>query len=465
MRRPLETVSRTIGVGALALALALSLRAPAFVAPIAPRALSAGALADSSGIGAARELSRLLMDQGQRDGVEGDNRTGRGDGSVHLTAHMTVQHVPPEQVRATLAAATLAGVSLGWTDSSGARGLVLAANAVADPQGGTIARARADVQAPLVMRDAASTLDSVATAPRGLVVSGARLSGRIEASVGRSRAEVAVPEPALMRRVLLFARPGWEAKFVTAALEERGWNVDGRLLIARNAFVTTGVPLVADTSRYAAAIVLDSGVVTADALSRFVRQGGGLVLAGDALLGTALRALQPAALDGQRPLVLGALLTDAPRRGLDAWELRPQPNSVVLARESHGTHSDPTVVVRRVGNGRVLASAYRESWRWRMEGPADGIDAHRAWWSALVSAVAFVPMPATRDVKRSAWPGDAAPYADLVARLGAPIALPTVRARSEISADAWWRATWLWFAVAAVALLVEWRARRVRGAP
>ncbi len=488
MHRPIETIGRLVGVGVLVLALMLSLRSPTADVSRAPRALSNDAVADSTGRGAALELSRVLLDRGQRDGARGADATD----SIGQSVHLTLQRIPSAALRATLAAASLAGLPLDWTDSTAARGLAVSATAAADPQGGTIARARAQNTQPLVLRDAASTLDSVADASRGLAVSGARLSARIEARQGRSRAAVDVPAQALLRRLLLFARPGWEAKFVTAALEERGWKVDGRLLIGRNAFVTTGMPSGADTTRYAAVIVLDSGVVPAEPLSRFVRQGGGVVLGGDALRDAALRTLHPASPDGERPMVPGALLTDAPRRGLDAWELRPQRNAVVLVQESHGTHADPTVVVRRIASGRVLASAYRETWRWRMEGPVDGLEAHGAWWSALVSAVAFVPQRDTRVLRndrpdsargipsvarfdsaiaagaraaqRSPYPGDAAPYADLVARLGAPVALPTVRPTPATSPTVWWRASWLWFVVAAVALVTEWTSRRVRGA-
>ncbi len=466
MRRPLEVICRAVGIGALLLALALLWRTSATAATPAV-SLTTAALHDSSATLLASELSALIQ------------RSARD--STWTAMQFTLDRVPSSAARDVLAAARMAGMPIAWADSTRARGLVVSASADVDPQAGVWVRASGQSGQALVLRDAASVLDSVADASRGLTIRGAQLSTAVTAEQGASRARVRVPAVATLRRILLFARPGWEAKFVTAALEERGWQVDGTLSIGRRASVTIGAPLALDTARYAAAVVLDSGVATSAQLTRFVAQGGGVVLAGDALLGAGASTLRPASVTGSRPAVAGALLTNAPRNGLDALELRAAPTAVVLQTELHGATAEPAVVAWRVGAGRVLASGYRETWRWRMEGSTDGMDAHRAWWSGLVRAVAFAPTPvasaqsanvlsqptgsAEHAPRTALWPGDAAPYADLVARLGEPVILRSRAEGAPVSPTRPGALQWLLYAVAASALLAEWCLRRVRGAP
>jgi len=77
-----------------------------------------------------------------------------------------------------------------------------------------------------------------------------------------------------------------------------------------------------------------------------------------------------------------------------------------------------------------------------------------------VSAVAFAPH-STYDTIASAWPADAAPYADLVARWGVPTAMPRDAPSTEQSTSR----RWILYVVALIALLGEWGSRRLRGAP
>ncbi len=457
-RRPVEVSARLIGVLALVAALALMLRTPNMSTSSGAHTLTPTALSDSSARTIVSELSTIIA------------KTARDSTGPRL--HTTLSRIPDARVRSALAASRAAGLAVVWTDSTSASGLAVAAGAEVDPQGGTVIRAVGNASRPLLVRDDAGLLDSIGgvsagasgRTSNGLAVRGAQLSGHAIAVQGTSRATVPVPRAAILKRILLVAHPGWEAKFVAAALEERGWRVDGTLLIARRASVTLGAPLTLDTARYAAVIVLDSGVVSTDALTRFVRQGGGVILSADALRASSFASLRPASIVGMRSAVPGALLSDAPRQGLDAFDLRPAPRAVVLQRESRGGKREPSVVAWRIGSGRVIASAYRETWHWRMEGTDDGIEEHRNWWSALVSASAFAPADSsvTHSTSRSTrFPGDAAPYADLVARVGAPTA--TLPARTAASSGP--TRMWLLFVVAAVALLTEWALRRLRGAP
>jgi hypothetical protein len=388
--------------------------------------------------------------------------------------------VPAVRARALLGTVTGADITVQWIDRTLASGLALSAAAVAGPSGavdvrvaGSIAGAMADPTAapmPLVVRDGGGTLDSIPNARRA----GWRLasvSPPLRVSLGASVARVAVVTPLFARRVMLLAQPGWESKFTAAALEEAGWHVDGSYRVAPRTAVTLGAPARLDTSRYAVVVVLDSMTVDGAALTRFVRQGGGLVLGGDAVRIPALASISPVRATSTRGAVAGALLTDTPTRGLEAWELVANRGaSVVRSDASDHGHAEPVLVAQRVDAGRVVASAYRSSWRWRMEGTDDGAAEHRAWWGAALALAGGVPAVAV-DSLADAYPGDAAPYADLVARSGGPV--PADRAESPAPAfartafDRWLdrlrSAPGLLFMVIALALLGEWASRRLRG--
>ncbi|MEQ1693462.1 MAG: hypothetical protein ABMA00_19390, partial [Gemmatimonas sp.] len=224
--------------------------------------------------------------------------------------------------------------------------------------------------------------------------------------------------------------------------------------------VRIGAPEAVDTARYSAMIVLDSGLANARELRRFMGEGGGVLIAGEALRDPALASLYPARVASDRAVVAGALLTDQPRRGLPAYRLRPDRSAIVLEHEG----PDAIVVVARRGVGRVLASGYRSTWRWRMEGVDGSVDAHRQWWSDLVSAVSFAPARLANDSVRAThvagWPGDVAPVADLVARLGVASATSdAARTRGRRGEVPLW---WL-YAIGTAALLGEWTMRRLRG--
>jgi hypothetical protein len=143
----------------------------------------------------------------------------------------------------------------------------------------------------------------------------------------------------------------------------------------------------------------------------------------------------------------------------------------------HG-HPEPVLVAQRVGAGRVVASAYRRSWRWRMEGTDNGAAEHRAWWGSVLALAAGVSVPS--DVPfGDAYPGDAAPYADLVARVGRPdtsargdraagdrpsgLTATGVSARLAPLFERVRRAPGVLFLVIALSLLGEWSSRRLRG--
>ncbi len=248
-----------------------------------------------------------------------------------------------------------------------------------------------------------------------------------------------------------------------AALEEAGWSVDGSLPIAPRVVVKVGDPRSLDTNRYAAAIIVDSGVVTAATLVKFVRQGGGVVISGDALKDRALAAIASVRVTGVRNAVPGGLLTPQPTSGLEMLRVAVAADAIVLQRDPG---SLPAITVRRVAGGRVAGAMFPESWRRRMEGNADGADDHREYWTGLVRAVAHMSFPSSRDTSPASLDFDAAPYASLVAALGLPAAMPSTLttgiSTSSQAADSRFNAILL--AVALTALLAEWLLRRLRGA-
>jgi hypothetical protein len=404
---------------------------------------------------------------------------------------ITLGAIPGGGGRAVLATLPAAGVAVRWHDGSGAAGTAVQGLVQPGPSALLDVRAVAGPGGVVTLVDAGGALDSVTL--RAGEVQGWRLElaqGRVSVrwpapgravvpTVGWARVDTAGARGAPPRVVRVLAHPGWEAKFVAAALEEAGWRVEARWVVSPTATVTLGEPGALDTARHAAVVVLDSAVSEweAAAVRRYVAAGGGLVLAGDgvrwpASQAAALGAVRPAQGTDWRRGIEGGVRSGAPRQGLDAWRLVPAAGAQVLA---HTEDRLPALVARAHGGGRVVAMAYRESWRWRMAGNDDGVEGHRAWWDGVVRLVA-VPGSVGHGTS-SPYPGDGAPWLDLVARLGPPAArvLPLAQ---PAAASAPWVSRWVpWiraaagrqggvlYAMAAALLLLEWRARRRRGAP
>ncbi|HUO52758.1 MAG TPA: hypothetical protein VMT93_09575, partial [Gemmatimonadaceae bacterium] len=257
------------------------------------------------------------------------------------------------------------------------------------------------------------------------------------------------------RTVAVLGAAGWEGKFLLAALEERGWRTAARFSVAPGIGVSQGGALALDTARDGAVIVLDSATAAAEArrLAAFVRQGGGLILAGGAARAVALASIAPGRAGPHvRPATI-AFADSAPRRAL-GFESVTQlaPDAVVL--ESRDGRA--AVAARRTGAGRVLHQGYDESWRWRFEGGAHSPEAERAWWSDLVASVSYraaIPL-AVRNL-------DAAPLAQLTHSLGPPTAERRAPSAAVIPSSLSW---WLLILILA-SLLAEFASRRLRGAP
>jgi len=482
MRSRVEWLARTVGVGALLLALISAVTTawrvgsplPRRVAPVL-RITAADRDADFAVAGAVRDAIVQSVVRGASAGPQ------QSALSATPTVQLHVSSIPSASVRAVLGAAARAGVPVSWQNASGVRALAVSVSRVPAPATASLLSFAATTEGPgpamsVVVRDAGGILDSIAevqaTSTRPMRLRVARLQAPLRATMMRdddvlAEAEAGGPDSLMMRRVRMYAAPGWEGKFVVAALEESGWNVDAAYQIAPTATVRVGIPSTLDTSRYAAAIVMDSGLVSPRGLRAFLAQGGGAIIAGDALRDPALLALTDARIEDDRAVIAGALLSDQPRRGIPAVHLVVSPRAIVLEREGQ----DVVVAVTRRETGRVLVSGFRESWRWRMEGNDEAATAHRDWWNTLVAAVAFAPpVPRATDAAAGGtidravfWPGDDAPLADLVARIGVAESLPFSQTTPQ-SVASWSFPLWLLFLLAAVALLSEWALRRLRGA-
>jgi hypothetical protein len=346
-----------------------------------------------------------------------------------------------------LAALQRGGHSVTWTGNPPA--LAVAADPVADPRGG----ARLDVAAPagtkLVVRDDASVIDSLTISNLGGSVIAPAVVGRLDAIAGGESASVAAPDSVRIRSIVVVGGAGWEGRFVVAALEGRGWPVIARFSVAPNVYVGQVAPLVLDTARIAAVIAVDTSLQgIGSAIERYVQSGGGLILAGSSSLATTTSSLAPGVLGARfRPEVLPKDTIALGSTGFyPVASLKP--DAIALERRTAGV----SIAARRVGPGRVVQVGYDDSWRWRMAGGPGSDAVHAAWWSRLVSSVAYAPTSGRSDVGAGS-----APLASMVARIGpARPLVPGADARPPVDRR-------LFMILIMVLLLIEWASRRLRG--
>jgi len=375
-----------------------------------------------------------LVDSAALRGALGDVVTSVGTTHVHETGVVT----PPE--RDAVAAARRAGARVDWWGGSAG---VWAAAAL--PERGPGGRVRVSVvgTGTGMLLDTLGVIDTVT--PRHGGVTATLLPGQ---ALRLLAPQSAIPLGTARRdtmpwRALVLARAGWEAKFVLAALEERGWTVSARLAVAPGAVVTQG----RRTELPDVIVLLDSVNVGFDAaaITRFVRGGGGVVLAGDGTL--MLAALAPA----RAGAPTRALRNDAvvARESLSVRALTNLRADAVVLESRAGV---PAAAARVEGNGRVVQLAYDDTWRWRMQGGATAVEDHRAFWArALAGAAPERGVPPD-------MPGgpEGAPRARLVDAWG-----PMTAAPAEPDGNS--NVRWLW-PLLAVLLVAEWASRRTRRA-
>lgn len=377
----------------------------------------------------------------------------RRSGDSVPALHVDIVETPTALQRDSLAALARAGRSITWS------GDLRAVMAVAEPLREPVAGWRVAVvgDAALALRDSLDLLDSLVSSdplgasdspsrPEVAVTSGVITTeptrGPVQVHEASTVALAAAPRAAPPRAVFVYDRAGWESRFAITALEELGWTVDARLELGRERLVRQGAAA-PNPSRHGVVIVFDSAAARreASALQRFLRGGGGVILAGDA---SATRTL--------------------PARS-DSISIGLGDSSIVIFG-------------RRIGRGRVLELREPETWRWRMQGEGAAIEAHRTFWSRLVGVAAPTARTSAlgatlasgqlreADV-RDADVGDvdlrgaaaSAPRAAIIHALGPERPEPR---RVPLSATTfpWWLAP-----IILLALFTEWAARRRRGVP
>lgn len=372
--------------------------------------------------------------------------------SAPARVHVKIDSALSPVARDWLSALAGTGTSITW-EGQDVLPLAAVAEPIADPVGATGVWVAAPADSMVVLRDRVGVLDSVRAG-----AAGARFLVRSAPSIARAGAGALVTrsivrDSLILKRLLVLGRVGWESKFVTAALEERGWDVDARQSLSPKGDVIQGGRERIDTARYAAVIVLDTTALShAREIVSYVRAGGGLVIEAPP---AAAAAMSPLRVGASGRVIPAALPFDSvattPRRALALRPITLGGSAVAIQRRD----SLVTVAALRVDRGRVVLVGYDDTWRWRMGGVGDALEQYREWWTDLVARVAYVG----RTPRASSEPLDEAPYAQLVGSLGIPsqAAPGPIQGRTIPTA-------WLFSALAA-ALLLEWTSRRLRGAP
>ena len=369
-------------------------------------------------------------------------------GVAPARASVRLERLPTPAERDWLAALGRAGSRIEWSGDLDA--IAVEAVTSAEPQHSYVIRAATAAGAEMTIRDGNREIAGVTATAGGASVRTTVLSGPVSVDAGGGRASAGAPRARRIGHAAVIGPADWETKFVIAALEERGWLVDSRVIVGPAVSVGALAPAAIDTSRYSAAVIvggLPGGWMPQ--LVRFVSAGGGLVVAGGAIRDRSLSTLLPArpgrALAARDSAVVS-------RDGLGGFMMAPGPRAVVL--ETRG--DAPVVVAGRMGNGRVLMAGYTDTWHWRMRGDEDALEAHRDWWSAVVGAAAYAP-----DTAAAVLSPESAPLALLHATLGPPgtPAAPALLGEGRAPVEA------LLFVLATLALLVETVSRRRRGLP
>jgi hypothetical protein len=369
---------------------------------------------------------------------------------VPTSVHVTFATAPRARELDWLRALAGAGVRVGWSgDSIPPTAVEVAART--DPAGGVRAFVAAPPGSHATLSDAVGLLDSVTVGAGVNALTVPMASGALDVAIGDQHARAGAPDSVLPRQVVVLGAAGWEGKFVVASLQERGWKVSSRLRVAPGIFASQGMPLALDTAHTGAVIALDSSAASYGvAITAFERSGGGVVLAGDAPLAPAFRAISAGRAGARVPAASISFASATPRRALGFYPVLSIASDAVALESRDGRIA---AAARRVGAGRVVQLGYDETWRWRLAGTGDAPAAHRDYWSSVVAAAAY-----RATARTAATLEDAAPLASLHAALGDPTvahgALAIVGARLP-----WWM-----FAALAVLLLAEWGSRRLRGA-
>lgn len=369
------------------------------------------------------------------------------------TIHLQLDSVPSMAERAWLGALVGAGSRVTW--SGGIPALMIDAQPVASPTGGTKVLLAAPSGSAVVMSDEVGVIDTLRPRDAGASITLNSVADRLTAHAKGSVAATSNSDSVVLHRILVIGEAGWESKFVVAALEEEGWKVDELIRVAPGVDVTQGSAAI-DTSRYSAVVALDAGASPyANRIVEFARNGGGVILGPGA-----------ASLDAMAPLRAGTATRSTSERGAvqsgGAISLATLPLAPITSLRSDATPLEKrgaavAIAAERVGAGRVFQLGYDETWRWRMSGGDQAVRDHRLWWTRLVSSVAYAPRISRTTATMST---DEAPMIGLVAAVGSAT---QGEAKSGLSGNRSDPMTWL-FVLLTLALIGEIASRRLRGA-
>jgi hypothetical protein len=355
--------------------------------------------------------------------------------------------------RAWLGALAGAGSSVTW--SAALAPVMIDAQPIASPTGGTKVLVAAPSGSSVVLSDDVGVIDTLRAQGAGAAVTLNSLVDRLTAHAKGSVAAASNLDSVVLRKVLVIGEASWESKFVVTALEEEGWRVDAFIRVAPNADVTQGSAAAIDTSRYSVVVALDGAASPyANRIIEFARTGGGVVL-----------GRQAASLDAMAPLragVVGRAISQTSTSEKGTVSLATLPLVPITSLRNEATPFEKrgaavAIAAERVGAGRVLQLGYEDTWRWRMSGDDGAARDHRLWWTRLVSSVASARR-AQRATASAA--NDEAPMIGLVTAVGPSASL---RGASSLSGKI---SSWIaWsFALLALGLIGEVALRRVRGA-
>ena len=367
--------------------------------------------------------------------------------------HAMFDTVPTARTRDWLTALRRNGTALGWSAGTIPE-LAVEVEPIAEPHGGARVLIATPGDQDIRLGDDLGPLDSARSGNGGVSFALPRLDGTARVSLGRHTARAALADSLRLGNVVVIGRASWETRFIADALEERGWRIDVRQVIAPGLEARRGSDVPIDTSRVAAVIAADSSAARQAArIASFVQSGGGLVLLGEAARAPAFDALAAGRVGNViRPSEL-SFAADVPRRALVVHPIAGlRADAIALERAPSGV----AAAGRRHGNGRIVQLGFEDTWRWRLSGGEDAPVAHRVWWSRVVASVAY---RSERPIARQLT-GDAAPLSALIDALGPSTPPPAVSKTSQATSvlRGWMLA--LLFAM----LFAEWASRRLRGA-
>jgi hypothetical protein len=288
---------------------------------------------------------------------------------------VTLDSTPSPVDRDWLAALRRNGVRVEWSWRRGpATPIAVSAAALADPAGATHVAVAAPGGTSVALADRLGPIDTGRAAAGGLTA----IIPTSLRSISASGARAGVTDSLILRPLLVLGTVSWETKFVVRSLEERGWRVDARLVLGPHHAVSQGAKSPLDTAHYAAVLAMDSGArADAEAVQRYARTGGGVIVAGSAIPYIKIREAYEVPNDTTWRLRMDS--AQGPARHRDLWAgLVAQ---VAYAPRVHVTtrfDEDPAPVAATVASLGPPAPPGRRGPRW--PGPA-------IWFGVLAAAL------------------------------------------------------------------------------